>query len=592
MADVTLTIGAENSQFIKALDQSKSSTKKFGSALVDDIAPKFGVMASAGTTAFGVISAGAAPAVGAVGAIGLAAFNVANDFSKAQSDIQASLGLSARDAEIFAEVANEVFKDGVGGSLDEVSDAVIAAKQSFGEMVSASDIGPITSQAMALAEVMGEDVNKVLNTGAALARNFGISHQEAMDLMAAGQVNGANAAGDMLDTLGEYTDTLGDMGFTGEQTLSLMVSGMSGAAEGTDKAIDAINEMMDRLATGGEDVEEAFRQMGLGAFKPFEEAVRSGEKTWADFAPQIIDGLKSIDDPLAKLAAETAIFGDIPNDLGQNFIDGFTTINGAFDDTSGQAKKMLETTQTVGDRFNAVWRSGLDELRPLGEGIMDIAEASLPILSEGMDRIKDTIMAAAPLVSNAMSQISAAFGGSGEAVSGMDIAIGILSAGIDIVVSGVQAFTVVMWALGEAINGIAAFFEPLDEKLTSFIDKINSFEMPDFSFPGFGGDGEGGSPLDFLPGFADGGFVPGSPGQAVPIMAHGGEFVLSRDMISGLESGKGPAQAPAAQGSGMTNIDATTTDVILDGQRVGRFVTQYQGRKIKQASMIGGPSEL
>lgn len=36
-----------------------------------------------------------------------------------------------------------------------------------------------------------------------------------------------------------------------------------------------------------------------------------------------------------------------------------------------------------------------------------------------------------------------------------------------------------------------------------------------------------------LPSFADGGFVPGSPGQARLVVAHGGEYVLSRDMLAG-----------------------------------------------------------
>lgn len=588
MADVTLTIGGEDSSYMAALNNSKEKTRKFGTVIVDDLVPKFGTMAAAGTTAFGVVSAGAAPAAAAVGAIGLAAFNVASDFSNATQEIQNALGLTADEAQIFGEVANEVFKSGVGDSLDEVSAALIATKQNFGEMVSASDIGVVTTQAMDLAEIMGEDVNKTLNASATLAREMGISHNQAMDLIITGSQNGLNASGDLLDTVAEYSNVFADSGLSAEQMFALLESGAAGGVLGVDKIADSVKEMGVKLNEGGEPVEEAFRNMDL-AFRPFQEAVASGEKQWGDFLPQIIDGINGIEDPTQQAAAQVAVFGTMFEDLGVGATEGLTTVSDTFTDIDGAMANASENSRTLGDRFSSVWRSALDELRPLGEGIMDIAEASLPVLTEGMDRIKNTITAAGPIISNAMSQISSAFGGSGEAISGMDIAIGILSAGIDVVVSGVQTFTVVMWALGEAINGIASFFEPLDEKLTNFIDKISSFEMPDFSFPGFGGEGEGGSPFDFLPGFADGGFVPGSPGQAVPIMAHGGEFVLSNDMISSLEAqGRQSQSGQMGQGTMMPpSINATTTDVILDGQSIGQFIIEFQGNQAANAGAVG-----
>jgi len=76
-------------------------------------------------------------------------------------------------------------------------------------------------------------------------------------------------------------------------------------------------------------------------------------------------------------------------------------------------------------------------------------------------------------------------------------------------------------------------------------------------------------------GFKDGGFVPGSPSQAVPIIAHGGEFVLSNAMLKNLGS----------RGNAPITVQASFPNV-KNGQDAQGFLTQLQ--RIGQSTSLRG----
>ncbi len=89
-----------------------------------------------------------------------------------------------------------------------------------------------------------------------------------------------------------------------------------------------------------------------------------------------------------------------------------------------------------------------------------------------------------------------------------------------------------------------------------------------------------------IPKFDEGGWVPGAPGQPRLILAHGGEFVLSRDMLSngiGVRN-TGPALGTAAMGAGSAAppVVHLETHVYIDGQELQRVnIRQSQRYKTR-----------
>jgi hypothetical protein len=73
-------------------------------------------------------------------------------------------------------------------------------------------------------------------------------------------------------------------------------------------------------------------------------------------------------------------------------------------------------------------------------------------------------------------------------------------------------------------------------------------------------------------GFRDGGLVPGPPSMPVPIMAHGGEYVLSADVVDairsggpsrGLDAGATPSGGPAVVIENYTSVERSDDEMLI-----------------------------
>lgn len=92
-------------------------------------------------------------------------------------------------------------------------------------------------------------------------------------------------------------------------------------------------------------------------------------------------------------------------------------------------------------------------------------------------------------------------------------------------------------AMGDAIGWVwKHLIKPVMDTIMWTIDKIKAGFNEVKNAPGAAGSG-----LAHFIGFSDGGWVPGAPGAAQLAVVHGGEYVLSRDMIAA--SGGRPAAA-------------------------------------------------
>jgi TP901 family phage tail tape measure protein len=132
-----------------------------------------------------------------------------------------------------------------------------------------------------------------------------------------------------------------------------------------------------------------------------------------------------------------------------------------------------------------------------------------------------------------------------------------------------------------AIDWVWGKIEPIFNKIMTFIGKIKSALTGLVNAPG-----QVGGQLAHLVGFDQGGWIPGPPGAPQLIVAHGGEYMLSRDMIASGQAGTGgPALARATplstvhDGEGRTYIEA---HIYIDGTKVHRSLIpvaqQYKRR--------------
>ncbi len=171
--------------------------------------------------------------------------DAARSNSAAEGWLEASLGGVEEYARDAGQVAGELFGDGMTETLQESSAGVAAVTKNLGDIgeLGQETFTNLTASALGLAQVMGEDVNKVTAAAASLYRSgLAPSAQSAFDLIAAGQASNVDKAEDLLDTVTEYSVAFRQAGLDGPTSLGLLSQALDAGARNSDIAADAIKE--------------------------------------------------------------------------------------------------------------------------------------------------------------------------------------------------------------------------------------------------------------------------------------------------------------------------------------------------------------
>ncbi len=363
----------------------------------DEFSDVDGALSGLGQTAGAAASAGlaiAATAVAAVGAAavgaGVAALNLSTDINNATNSIATGLGISQEEASGFQDVMRGIFANNFGESFNDIGLAVAEVTRQMGEMPDDALQG-ITENAFALRDAFDVDVGESVQAAAVLMEEMGLSGEEAMDFIAAGMQRGLNNSDDFLDSITEYGGLFGDAGFEADEFFSLMESGAEAGVLGTDKIADAIKEMGIILNEGGADAADVFETMGLD-MDAVSEAVAAGEATWADYFPEILDGLQSIEDPIERNKAQVTLFGTAAEDLGVSFTEGLSMATTSLEEMGGATEALNAQYDNWPSMWEGIKRSFLLALEPLGDLLLDIGNRLMPIVQAAFERIQTDVI--------------------------------------------------------------------------------------------------------------------------------------------------------------------------------------------------------
>lgn len=372
----------------------------------DKVTTGFGSIAgSVGPILGGAVVAGVAAATTAVVAIGAAAIDVASQMDASQRDIQAQLGKTAAEAELSADSVRSIYGQNFGADIADVTESLIAVEQQFASLgdVSAESTEQATINALRLRDAFDVDVTESAGAAAALMDQFGLSQGEAFDFLTYGIQNGLNASDDLLDTIGEYGGLFNDMGFSADEFYSILDSGGQNGLLGTDRIADAFKEFGIIALEGGEGIQETFSGMGLN-FEEMQGAVADGSGQWADYFPQILEGLQAIEDPIERQAAQVALFGTAAEDLGVNFAESLDmgvasmeAMSGATEGLDVQYGSMSEVAEGFGRRAQLA-------LEPIGEVLLNLANEAMPLVEAGFKWFEETMV---PMIESAAEKAQA-----------------------------------------------------------------------------------------------------------------------------------------------------------------------------------------
>ena len=201
---------------------------------------------------------------------------------------------------------------------------------------SGDDLKAFRNEVQAVADSFNADFRETLIATNALSKQFGISANEALQLVKDGFLSGADANGEFLDTLKEYPAYFKEAGISADQFVAI-VAQTNKMGIFSDKGVDAIKEANLRLREMTTATAAALDGIGISS-EQVQKDLQTGTKTTFDVIQDVSAKLAELPDNAATVGAAIAdIFGDPGEDAGLQYLRTLKDISTNMDEVKGKA---------------------------------------------------------------------------------------------------------------------------------------------------------------------------------------------------------------------------------------------------------------
>ena len=251
--------------------------------------------------------------------------------------LQAKTGATSTEMEGIGDTAQAVFANGFGGSLDDVTEAMGTILNMTGDLNNA-DLQKITENTMTLSDVYGWDIQESMRAANSLMNQFGISSDEAFNLMTQGAQAGLDQNDDLLDTINEYSVQFANAGFSANDMFNMLANGAASGTWSVDKLGDAVKEYNIRWNDG--TAAEALQKLGYNADE-MSSKMNAGGEEGARAMQAVMMSLSGVEDEQERYMLGQQLMGTMWEDLGEDAVMSLMNTKGAIDSTNdsmGQVK--------------------------------------------------------------------------------------------------------------------------------------------------------------------------------------------------------------------------------------------------------------
>lgn len=357
-----------------------------------------------------------------------AVWTAVNDSAGAMAQLQASTGLTAAEMSGMKEISDSLYSQNYGKNFEDIGEAVGTVKQVLGQ--TGDELETTTQKAMTYRDVFKGDISDSVQAVDAMMQKFGISSEQAYNLMAQGAQKGLNTSGGLLSAVEKHSADFKKMGYSADEMFELLSSGMdnggdsleglaglvkkfgSTVKEGSDSTKAAVYELfapeqlnqfsaalvsggtkskefgelvkvagkngavalVKDLKAGGDSASKAMLQLRktMGNGDEIFKGLADGSMTGKDAMNQVIAKLKAIKDPVHQAALASAIFGAQFEEIGNKAVLSLGQTRHQFDmtrQTMDEVSAIKDNTLT--EQFSAIGRELMSGLVvPLGESVM------------------------------------------------------------------------------------------------------------------------------------------------------------------------------------------------------------------------------
>lgn len=201
---------------------------------------------------------------------------------------------------------------------------------------SGDDLEAFRNEVQAVADSFNADFRETLIAINALSKQFGISANEALQLVKDGFLAGGDANGEFLDTLKEYPAYFKEAGISADQFVAI-VTQTNKMGIFSDKGVDAIKEANLRLREMTTATAAALDGIGISS-EQVQKDLQTGTKTTFDVIQDVSAKLAELPDNASTVGAAIAdIFGGPGEDAGLQYLRTLKDISTNMDEVKGKA---------------------------------------------------------------------------------------------------------------------------------------------------------------------------------------------------------------------------------------------------------------
>lgn len=325
---------------------------------------------------------------------------LATEGESALDKLQASTGVTSETMEQYKNVMYDVYNGAYGDSLDDVAESISVIVHTMGEL-DGSEMETVTKKALTLRDIYDMDVKESVRAANQMMKQFGITSDEAYNLIAQGSQKGLNANDDFLDIINEYSVHYSQLGLTAEEMLNTLTGAAEEGVFSFDKVGDAIKEFGIRVKDGSDTTNTAFTMLGLDAEQMQADFSKGGEAAYNAYW-DVWKALNQIDDEVSRNTIGVNLFGTMWEDLGDKAIVSAMGMNDEFDGT-------IDTMEAMDEIAYGNLKSQIESIgRTLKN---DLTSPVVDKLTPGVKEILNWTMSHLTIVEPVLVGIVAALGG-------------------------------------------------------------------------------------------------------------------------------------------------------------------------------------
>ncbi len=365
------------------------------------------------------------------------------DLDKSLNSLQASTGATDEEMIGLENSLKNIYANNYGEDFQDIASALSEVKTQTGLV--GEELEQTTENALAMRDTFDMDVKESIRSVDMMMKQFGLTSDEAYNLIAQGAQKGLNKNDNLLDSVNEYSVHFSQLGFSAEEMFNMFSNGAENGVFDIDKLGDAVKEFGIRAKDGSKTTTEAFEILNLNADEMQQKFAQGGDVANEAFK-EVITALNNCSNEVDRNNVGVNLFGTMWEDLGVDAINALTNTNGAISTTADNLESIKEIKY---DDFGSAME-GIG--RQLEVGIMlPIGEKILPILNDFANWINEKMPDIKSIIKETFDKASKAVG---FLIDNFNIILPIISG----VVAGFASFSI--------INTISSLFTTFKTILT------------------------------------------------------------------------------------------------------------------------------